>query len=92
MFLGNSIECYQCHSERDPDCTSDVPDVRYLTNCSTLKKGPQYSACRKIENNVDFEVLGRKHNIFNIFFYAILCRYENEMKICLKIFDLIKRF
>ncbi|KAG8173444.1 hypothetical protein JTE90_025285 [Oedothorax gibbosus] len=58
--LGNTIECYQCHSERDPDCTADIPDVKYLTNCSTLKKGPQYSACRKIENNVDFVVLGQQ--------------------------------
>ncbi|CAL1270841.1 unnamed protein product, partial [Larinioides sclopetarius] len=57
--IGSSIECYNCRSETDPDCTGEAPDHKYLTNCSTLKEGPKYIACRKIENYVDFAVLGR---------------------------------
>ncbi|GFR19786.1 uncharacterized protein TNCT_1531 [Trichonephila clavata] len=60
VTIGNSIECYDCRSETDPDCTADTPDVKYLTNCSTLKEGPKYIACRKIENYVDFAVLGQQ--------------------------------
>ncbi|KAF8794020.1 uncharacterized protein LOC129958695 [Argiope bruennichi] len=58
--IGNSIECYNCRSETDPDCTGEAPDQKYLTNCSTLKEGPKYIACRKIENYVDFAVLGQQ--------------------------------
>ncbi|GFS82255.1 uncharacterized protein NPIL_576631 [Nephila pilipes] len=60
VTIGNCIECYDCRSETDPDCQTDTPDVKYLTNCSTLKEGPKYVACRKIENYVDFAVLGQQ--------------------------------
>ncbi|GIY96349.1 protein quiver [Caerostris extrusa] len=58
--IANGIECYNCRSEVDPDCTDETPDVKYLTNCSALKEGPKFVACRKIENYVDFAVLGQQ--------------------------------
>lgn len=60
VSIGNSIECFICHSETDPGCTADAVDNKYLTNCSTVRQGPKFEACRKIENYVDFEVLEQK--------------------------------
>lgn len=60
-YLGNSIECYTCRSETDKGCDEDTPDNKYLTNCTSIKQGPKYVACRKINNFVDFEVLSRKY-------------------------------
>ncbi|XP_054706147.1 uncharacterized protein LOC129216029 [Uloborus diversus] len=59
-IIGHCIECYTCRSETDPDCGSGTPDAKYLKNCSTIRQGPKYRACRKIENYVDFEVLNQK--------------------------------
>ncbi|KFM69462.1 hypothetical protein X975_03325, partial [Stegodyphus mimosarum] len=60
ITVGNSIECYTCQSETDSECAAGTPDPKYLTNCSSLKGGPQFIACRKIENYVDFQVLDQK--------------------------------
>ena len=60
VSIGNSLECFNCRSETDPGCSAGVPDSKYLTNCSSIRQGPKYIACRKIENYVDFEVLEQK--------------------------------
>lgn len=64
-YAGNSIECYTCRSETDSGCAAETPDSKYLTNCTAIRQGPKYTACRKIENYVDFEVLNRKYCFFS---------------------------
>lgn len=61
-YLGYSLECYMCQSETDPGCANEVPDNKYLTNCTSIRQGPKYIACRKLENFVDFHVLDRKYD------------------------------
>lgn len=52
-----AIECFVCNSAENPQCeSSPMPDM--LKNCSEQSKGSKYSACRKIDENVDFEVNG----------------------------------
>nr|DAA34554.1 TPA_exp: hypothetical secreted protein 108 [Amblyomma variegatum] len=52
-----AIECYVCNSADHPECESS-PAMEMLKNCSEQSKGSKYSACRKIDENVDFEVNG----------------------------------
>ncbi|XP_043590952.1 uncharacterized protein LOC122571368 [Bombus pyrosoma] len=37
-----AITCYQCNSKRDPDCTINTADIRYLKPCSSSQ-----AFCRK---------------------------------------------
>ncbi|XP_015917567.1 uncharacterized protein [Parasteatoda tepidariorum] len=60
ISLGTSIECYNCRSDVDSNCAAEHPDPKFLTNCSALKEGPKYQACRRIENFVDFTVVGQE--------------------------------
>uniref|UniRef100_A0A1E1XUA7 Putative secreted protein n=1 Tax=Amblyomma sculptum TaxID=1581419 RepID=A0A1E1XUA7_AMBSC len=52
-----AIECYQCSSALDPECENN-PSIEMLKNCSDQSKGSKFTACRKIDENVDFEVNG----------------------------------
>lgn len=60
IFTGEAIECYDCRSEVNPGCETAAPDIKYITNCSNLKEGPKYQACRKIDEWVDFKVLDQE--------------------------------
>lgn len=53
----SAIECYVCSSATNPDC-ENPPVTMNATKCSDLSKGSKYTACRKIDENVDFEVNG----------------------------------
>lgn len=53
----SAIECFVCNSATEPSCESE-PAASMLKNCSDQSKGSKYSACRKIDENVDFEVNG----------------------------------
>uniref|UniRef100_A0A1E1X1R5 Putative secreted protein n=1 Tax=Amblyomma aureolatum TaxID=187763 RepID=A0A1E1X1R5_9ACAR len=52
-----AIECYVCNSASQPECENS-PVAGFLQNCSDQSKGSKFSACRKIDENVDFEVNG----------------------------------
>uniref|UniRef100_A0A023GC97 Putative tpa exp: secreted protein n=1 Tax=Amblyomma triste TaxID=251400 RepID=A0A023GC97_AMBTT len=52
-----AIECYVCNSATEAECDGN-PLPTMLKNCSDQSKGSKYSACRKIDENVDFEVNG----------------------------------
>lgn len=52
-----AIECYVCNSKDTPECV-DKPDASHLKNCSEMEKGSMYTACRKMDINVDFPVNG----------------------------------
>lgn len=53
----SAIECYVCNSMKDTGC-DDNPAPEMLVNCSESREGSKYTACRKIDTNVDFEVNG----------------------------------
>uniref|UniRef100_A0A224Y8F5 Uncharacterized protein n=1 Tax=Rhipicephalus zambeziensis TaxID=60191 RepID=A0A224Y8F5_9ACAR len=53
----SAIRCYECNSITSSDCDSN-PQPEMLKNCSDQSKGSKYTACRKIDENVDFEVNG----------------------------------
>uniref|UniRef100_A0A023FSX4 Putative tpa exp: secreted protein n=1 Tax=Amblyomma cajennense TaxID=34607 RepID=A0A023FSX4_AMBCJ len=52
-----AIECFVCSSANDAECENSPPDSM-LKNCSDHSKGSKFTACRKIDENVDFEVNG----------------------------------
>nr|AAY66937.1 hypothetical protein [Ixodes scapularis] len=52
-----AIECYVCNSKDTPEWV-DKPDASHLKNCSEMEKGSMYTACRKMDINVDFPVNG----------------------------------
>lgn len=53
----SAIECFVCNSANEPACENE-PAETMLKNCSDQAKGSKYTACRKIDQNVDFEVNG----------------------------------
>uniref|UniRef100_A0A131XIZ8 Putative secreted protein n=1 Tax=Hyalomma excavatum TaxID=257692 RepID=A0A131XIZ8_9ACAR len=53
----SAIRCFVCNSATSAECENN-PLPEMLTNCSDQSKGSKYSACRKIDENVDFEVNG----------------------------------
>ncbi|KAK8780470.1 uncharacterized protein LOC144114574 [Amblyomma americanum] len=52
-----AIACYQCNSLDNPECENNPLDSM-VKNCSDQSKGSKFTACRKIDENVDFEVNG----------------------------------
>ncbi|XP_022238192.1 uncharacterized protein LOC111085146 [Limulus polyphemus] len=56
-----AIQCYLCNSKYQEGC-DEVADDTYLKNCSELKEGPKYVGCRKIDQWIDFEMLGESKN------------------------------
>lgn len=55
---GLAIKCFECNSHNDSRCGVDpVPDL-LKKDCSEHANGLKYTMCRKIVQNIEFEVNG----------------------------------
>ncbi|XP_023719846.1 uncharacterized protein LOC111871177 [Cryptotermes secundus] len=58
MHTGLAIKCFECNSHNDSRCSQDpLPDM-LKKDCSDHARGVQFTMCRKIVQNIDFEVNG----------------------------------
>lgn len=55
LDAADAIECYVCNSMNEPECDGTPPSAM-LKNCSDARRGSRYTACRKIDQFVDFHV------------------------------------
>ncbi|KAJ9581260.1 hypothetical protein L9F63_023561, partial [Diploptera punctata] len=56
----SAIKCYVCNSHNDTACNLDLLPETTKTDCSEKVEGAKYTMCRKIVQNIDFEVNGNK--------------------------------
>nr|ADY39540.1 hypothetical secreted protein [Hottentotta judaicus] len=54
--------CYVCNTFTDENCERGNLSPKHLKNCSDFKMGSKYTACRIIEQNVDFKMLNMEPN------------------------------
>ncbi|XP_063243333.1 uncharacterized protein LOC134542759 isoform X2 [Bacillus rossius redtenbacheri] len=52
--------CYECNSHNDSRCADEMLPETLKRDCSDHSKGVQYTMCRKIVQNIDFEVNGNQ--------------------------------
>lgn len=58
MQTGWAIKCYECNSHNDSRCSQDPLSDSLKKDCSEHSNGLMYTMCRKIVQNIDFEVNG----------------------------------
>lgn len=59
-FTGvDAIQCYQCNSKNNSQCSELIPPDAMKIDCSDLRDGAKYTMCRKITQVIEFSVNGR---------------------------------
>jgi len=56
---GSGIKCYDCNSNKDPECANEKPPSQFEKDCSGLK-GHNFTLCRKVVQTIEHEVNGLK--------------------------------
>lgn len=67
ILLGASIRCYECNSFNDTRCAEDKPPSELSIFCSSTKDGRESTTCRKIVQQIEFSVNGRKNLQIELF-------------------------
>lgn len=65
IYLGYSIQCYNCTSNTNPDCSDVTKLDQFILNCTGVQSPVEGSNqtstfCRKILQTIDFKQNGRK--------------------------------
>ncbi|KDR18175.1 hypothetical protein L798_06925, partial [Zootermopsis nevadensis] len=60
---GLAIKCYECNSHNDSRCNLEPVPENLKKDCSEHVGGVKYTMCRKIVQNIDFEVNGNPPNV-----------------------------
>lgn len=56
--IASAIKCFECNSHNDTSCNLDDLPESLKKDCSEKVEGAKYTMCRKIVQNIDFEVNG----------------------------------
>ncbi|KAM0726835.1 hypothetical protein ACS0PU_006996 [Formica fusca] len=58
----DAIQCYQCNSKNNSQCSELIPPDAMKIDCSDLRDGAKYTMCRKITQVIEFSVNGLTAN------------------------------
>lgn len=67
ILLGAAIRCYECNSYNDTRCANEKPPSEFSISCTKGKEGAESTTCRKIVQQIEFSVNGRKNLQIELF-------------------------